>query len=310
MELFERAGVAEVNEPVLRGQGVRAEAPPTSSMSLPAEGVGDAGEDIGEIEEEQDGASLEAAAGDGDDHRAEADDADDADDEPIESADPVTSAAAEPNDAKPLDALGDRALVTRAMAGDRGALSILLQRYKPIVMRHLQRYPVDDADRKDLLQEAMLQVVRKLHTFRGDAQFSTWLYRVTANAALMKMRSERRRRATSLDDANPEIEAQPMTLPGGEWAENAHARLEHCQLNVRLERALAELPQGYREVVIEHYIEGRPLQGVADNLGTTESAVRSRLHRARASLRRMLADLGAPMRGDGELRDVRDEAAA
>ena len=69
--------------------------------------------------------------------------------------------------------LADRELVTMAMGGDKGALSTLLQRYKPVVMRHLQRYPVDDADRKDLLQEAMLQVVRKLHTFRGDAQFST-----------------------------------------------------------------------------------------------------------------------------------------
>jgi RNA polymerase sigma-70 factor (ECF subfamily) len=209
-------------------------------------------------------------------------------------------------DTTEVNALSDKELVARAMDGDKVALSTLLQRYKPVVMRHLQRYPVDDADRKDLLQEAMLQVVRKLHTFRGDAQFSTWLYRVTANAALMKMRSERRRRATSLDDANPELEGQPMQLPGGEWAENAHIRLEHCQLNVRLERALAELPQGYREVVIEHYIEGRPLQGVADNLGTTESAVRSRLHRARASLRRMLADLGAPVRADADL----DDAAA
>ncbi len=198
-------------------------------------------------------------------------------------------------------AASDRELVERAMTGDRTALSTLLQRYKPIVTRHLQRYPVDDADRKDLLQEAMLQVVRKLHTFRGDAQFSTWLYRVTANAALMKMRSERRRRATSLDDSNAELEAQPIAPPGGEWAENAQSRLEHCQLNVRLERALAQLPEGYREVVIEHYLEGRTLQGVADNLGTTESAVRSRLHRARASLRRMLADLGAPVHAEPEL---------
>jgi RNA polymerase sigma-70 factor, ECF subfamily len=205
---------------------------------------------------------------------------------------------------QPLQALSDRELVNRAMAGEKDALSTLLQRYRPVVMRHLQRYPVDDADRKDLMQEAMLQVVRKLHTFRGDAQFSTWLYRVTANAALMKMRSERRRRATPLDDANPEENGMPLAIAGGEWAERADKRMESHQLNVRLERALAELPQGYREVVIEHYIEGKPLQGVADNLGTTESAVRSRLHRARASLRRMLADLGAPVReGDAEGND-------
>jgi RNA polymerase sigma-70 factor (ECF subfamily) len=114
------------------------------------------------------------------------------------------------------------------------------------------------------------------------------------------MRSERRRRATSLEDANPEENGIPLAVAGGAWAERADTRMESHQLNVRLERALAELPQGYREVVIEHYIEGKPLQGVADNLGTTESAVRSRLHRARASLRRMLADLGAPVR-EGEL---------
>lgn len=214
-----------------------------------------------------------------------------------------------------LNDLGDRELVSKAMAGDKTALSTLLQRYRPVVMRHLQRYPVDDADRKDLLQEAMLQVVRKLHTFRGDAQFSTWLYRVTANAALMRMRSERRRRATSLEDANPEQDGMPLVPAGGEWAERADKRMENRQLNLRLEKALAELPHGYREVVIEHYIEGRPLQGVADNLGTTESAVRSRLHRARASLRRMLADLGAPVRDMGDLGGMADgcgsdEAAA
>ena len=201
----------------------------------------------------------------------------------------------------------DRDLVTKAMAGDKVALSTLLQRYRPVVMRHLQRYPVEDADRKDLLQEAMLQVVRKLHTFRGDAQFSTWLYRVTANAALMRMRSERRRRSTSLDDSNPEQDGLPLNPAGGEWAERADKRMESHQLNIRLEKALAELPLGYREVVMEHYIEGRPLQGVADNLGTTESAVRSRLHRARASLRRMLADLGAPVREEDL---AADEAAA
>ncbi len=208
---------------------------------------------------------------------------------------------------QPLSALSDRDLVSRAMAGDKEALSTLLQRYRPVVMRHLQRYPVDDADRKDLMQEAMLQVVRKLHTFRGDAQFSTWLYRVTANAALMKMRSERRRRATSLEDANPEENGIPLHPAGGEWADRADRRMEAHQLNVRLERALAELPQGYRAVGIEHYLEGKPLQGVADNLGTTESAVRSRLHRARASLRRMLADLGAPVREGGS--DVEEAAA-
>ena len=188
----------------------------------------------------------------------------------------------------------DAELIQRSRAGEQDALSTLLLRYRPVVIRHLQRYPIDDADRKDLLQEALLQVVRKLHTFRGDAQFSTWLYRVTANAALMRMRSERRRRATSLDESNPEEHGIAPNSAGGEWAERADRRLEAHQLEVRLGQALADLPHAYREVVIEHYLEGRPLQGVADLLGASESAIRSRLHRARASLRKMLADLGAP----------------
>ena len=202
----------------------------------------------------------------------------------------------------------DRELVTLAVEGDRAALSTLIRRYEPIVLRQLQRFPVTDADRKDLLQEAMLQVVRKLHLFRGDAQFSTWLYRVTANAALMKMRSERRRRLVDLDETNVDLEGQPIAPPGGAWAENAQSRLEGCQLAVRIERALAELPEAYRKVVLEHYIEGRTLQGVAEQHGTTESSVRSRLHRARALLRRMLADLGAKVKLEAP--ELASEAAA
>jgi RNA polymerase sigma factor (sigma-70 family) len=80
-------------------------------------------------------------------------------------------------------------------------------------------------------------------------------------------------------------------MPGGEWSERADARYDHAQRRARLERALSNLPSGYREVVIEHYLEGEPLQDLATRLGTTESAVRSRLHRARTTLRRILADL-------------------
>jgi RNA polymerase sigma-70 factor (ECF subfamily) len=196
-----------------------------------------------------------------------------------------------------MDDRTDVELVEMAQAGDEKALVALLERYRPVIQRQLQRYPVDAADRNDLVQDALLQVIRKLGTFRGDSQFSTWLYRVTANAALMRLRSDRRRRQASFDDHAGEAEqalALAMVMPGGEWSDRADSRYDLAQRRARLERALANLPEGYREVVIEHYLEGEPLQDLADRLGTTESAVRSRLHRARTTLRRILADLVPP----------------
>jgi RNA polymerase sigma-70 factor (ECF subfamily) len=190
----------------------------------------------------------------------------------------------------------DSKLVDLARGGNQTALGVLLGRYQPVIQRQLQRFPIDAADRSDLVQDAMVQVMRRLHTFRGDSQFSTWLYRVTANAALMRMRSDRRRRQTSLDDHEQEAEAgleRAPNPPGGEWAVRADVRLEEARRRDRLQRALDELPEAYREVVLEHYLEGAPLQALADRLGTTESSVRSRLHRARTVLRERLRDADA-----------------
>lgn len=187
----------------------------------------------------------------------------------------------------------DLELVRMAQAGDRRALVVLLERYRPVIQRQLQRFPVDEADRADLVQEAMLQVLRKLETFRGDSQFSTWLYRVTANAALMRLRSDRRRRHTSLEDHAAEAEdawALSVVMPGGEWSERADHRFDAAQDRTMLEAALDALPCDYRALVVEHYMDGEALQTMADRLGTTESAVRSRLHRARTTLRKMLAE--------------------
>lgn len=184
----------------------------------------------------------------------------------------------------------DGELVTLAREGNRDALATLLARHRPVVMRHLQRYPLDAAERQDALQDAMLQVVRKLESFRGDAQFSTWLYRVTANAVLMRMRSERRRRARSLDDEALDAEAAEATATP-EWCDRADSRMHRLEVNKHVERAVAALPEHYRVLVQEHYVEGQPLETMAQTHATSESAVRSRLHRARTELRKRLLPL-------------------
>ena len=86
-------------------------------------------------------------------------------------------------------------LIERVKDGDRDALDALTRLIRPHVERQLARYPVSDDDRLDLVQSTLLQVVRRIRSFRGDSSFTTWLFRVTANEALMLMRSQRRQRA-------------------------------------------------------------------------------------------------------------------
>src|SRR3984885_14506343 len=89
----------------------------------------------------------------------------------------------------------DSSTLTRASSGDPTALTRLATMLRPHIEKQLLRYPVTDEDRRDLVQATLMQVVRRVGSFRGDASFSTWLFRVTANEALMMMRSPRRHRA-------------------------------------------------------------------------------------------------------------------
>jgi RNA polymerase sigma-70 factor (ECF subfamily) len=177
-------------------------------------------------------------------------------------------------------------LIARAQSGEEAALDQLIVRIRPHVERQLLRYPVSDEDRRDLLQMTLLQVVRRLASFRGDSSFSTWLFRVTANEALMLMRSQRRHRARLVEglDLDDLGSLPPFRVPSDDSHE-ARARSE-CETVLR--DALAELPEDYRHIVVAHYHEDQGLQEIADELRVTESAVRSRLHRARSRLRAIL----------------------
>jgi RNA polymerase sigma-70 factor (ECF subfamily) len=181
---------------------------------------------------------------------------------------------------------GETNLIARAQSGEVAALEELIVGIRPHVERQLLRYPVSDEDRRDLLQMTLLQVVRRLASFRGDASFATWLFRVTANEALMLMRSQRRRRARLVEGLDLEDLGSITSIrPPSEDGQEVRSRTE-CE-NV-LRSALAELPEDYRHIVVAHYHEDQGLQEIADQLCVTESAVRSRLHRARSRLREIL----------------------
>ena len=181
--------------------------------------------------------------------------------------------------------LPDPSLIQDAQNGDQVALGEVAKAIRPYVERQLTRYPVSEEDRRDLLQTTLMQVFRKIDSFRGDASFSTWLFRVTANEALMMMRSHRRHRARLVEGLD--MEELGVLVDAGaanDGATNAVA----SERDARVREALDELPESYKSVVIAHYQLDLGLQEIADRLNITESAVRSRLHRARSRLRTVL----------------------
>jgi RNA polymerase sigma-70 factor (ECF subfamily) len=179
-----------------------------------------------------------------------------------------------------------RDILDAAVTGDASALDQVLKTISPHVERQLLRYPVSDEDRRDLLQATLMQIVRRLGSFRAESSFSTWLFRVTANEALMLMRSRRRHRARFVEGLEWEELATLPAVNDNELDGDLGASTRERDARVR--DALGELPEDYRDVVVAHYHLDLGLQEIADKLSITESAVRSRLHRARSRLRSLL----------------------
>lgn len=182
----------------------------------------------------------------------------------------------------------DRKLFDRAVNGDAAALNAFVTGLTPHVERQLLRYPVADEDRRDLLQATLMQVVRRIGSFRGDSSFSTWLFRVTANEALMLMRSQRRHRARLVQGLDFEDLGALPAMNDASTAEQGDHAAAGSERDERVRNALAELPDDYRKVVVAHYHMDLGLQEIADRFDLSESAVRSRLHRARSRLRTLL----------------------
>jgi RNA polymerase sigma-70 factor, ECF subfamily len=197
----------------------------------------------------------------------------------------------------------DPALFDRAVKGEIQALNTVVSSLRPHVERQLLRYPVAEEDRHDLLQATLLQVTRRLGSFRGDSSFSTWLFRVTANEALMLMRSQRRHRARLVQGLDFEELAALPAVNDGESDERSDAVVANQERDERVRSALEMLPEDYRKVVFAHYHLDLGLQEIADKFDLSESAVRSRLHRARSRLRAILE-------GSAVAAEAREEARA
>jgi RNA polymerase sigma-70 factor, ECF subfamily len=172
------------------------------------------------------------------------------------------------------------ALVTAARAGDRPAFDELVRATYADTYTLAYRLTGDEEDARDVVQEAYLRAYRGLRRFRGDAQFSTWMYRITANCASTHLGRRRRHRHEVLSDDEPVVEESAYLDP--------QARADASALRERLTAALADLPPRLRAVVVLRDVYDLPHEAIAAELGITESAAKVRLHRARRKLRESL----------------------
>lgn len=184
----------------------------------------------------------------------------------------------------------DAPLIERIIAGDQAAFTELVRRYEGKVYQLALRLTGNQMDANDIIQEVFLSVYQKLHTFRGQAAFSSWLYRITANASFAKLNQRKRAAVVSIDDVMPVVEGQS---PGGafsEWSQKPDTILFNKEARAALEKAINDLPEEFRTVVILRDVENQSNQDVAEILNLSVAAVKSRLHRARLALRRTLGE--------------------
>jgi RNA polymerase sigma-70 factor (ECF subfamily) len=185
----------------------------------------------------------------------------------------------------------DRRLVERVKTGDHEAFEQLFQRYFSVVSRQAIRLAGNREEAEEVVQEVFLTVYEKAHTFRGAAAFSTWLYRVTANAALSRLRRRKKGEDLSLDDYLPSFreDGHHLVQPVVDWSNEIEERVASEERQRLIQQALEQLAPLDKAVVVLSDLEGLSDREIASALGLSVSAVKARLHRSRLLLRGKLA---------------------
>ncbi len=186
-----------------------------------------------------------------------------------------------------MDDPGERAFVERLKAGDEKAYETLVREYSGRMLAVARRFLRSEDDARDAVQEAFVSAFRAIDRFEGGARISTWLHRIVVNAALMKLRTRRRRPEASIDELLPRWKenGHPVDAPTP-WS--AEKLVQQDQLRRLVQEGIDQLPDSYREVLILRDIEELDTQEAAETLGISANAVKTRLHRARQALREVL----------------------
>lgn len=181
-------------------------------------------------------------------------------------------------------------LVRRIIAGDETGFELLVRRHGGRLLAVARRITGNEADAHDCLQEALIKCFTSMHQFEGRAGLGTWLHRIVVNVSLMRLRSQTRSREDSLDELQPEFDSQGMRV---EDAPLSHTKeieslYEQGQTRAAIRAAIDRLPNEYRAIVIARDIEQLSTAETAELLNISSSLAKTRLHRARAALKRLL----------------------
>jgi RNA polymerase sigma-70 factor (ECF subfamily) len=185
-------------------------------------------------------------------------------------------------------------LLRRLQEGDERALSELSAQYGAKIYQLAFRYLRNHEDAEEVTQDVLYKVFRKVGEFRGDAALSSWIYRITFNAAMSRLRSAAYQRAQDEQRDQAPLEAEETTAAPlhdvADWSNMADERLLRSQLRRRLLRAVLALPAIYRAPVVLRDLQGMSTEEASAMLRVKDQTLKSRLHRGRLILRKQLAD--------------------
>ena len=181
----------------------------------------------------------------------------------------------------------DLELVRKSQAGCEEAFLELVERYTEKVQRLAMRITRSEQDAEDVVQEVFITLYTKLKSFQGKSAFSSWLYRVTSNAAFMKLRGRRKHAASSYEEMVETGAPMQSVRERSDTSDVDYLSVRH-ELRSLISQAIEALPSEYRSIFVLRDVDGLSNQEVGEVLGITVPAVKSRLHRARLILRKKL----------------------
>ena len=183
----------------------------------------------------------------------------------------------------------ERELLAQLRAGDEDAFGLVVQRYGGRMLATARRFLNNEHDAQDAVQEAFASAFRALDKFNGDALLSTWLHRIVVNAALVQIRSRRRRSEQPIETLLPRFDQDGEWIDDpATWTDAAEAALERRDSREMVRRCIERLPDKYRCVLLLRDIEELDTDETARSLATTANTVKVRLHRARQTLKAIL----------------------
>lgn len=194
------------------------------------------------------------------------------------------------------DRTHDRELIERLQNGDDTAATELAATYGPRIQQLAFRYMKNREDAEEVAQDVLLKVVQKISLFRGDAALSSWIYRITFNTAMSRLRNTRAARAAEVPEEMLPLQDSATAGDGprrrevADWSQMADELLLRDQMRHSLAEAVADLPAIYRAPVILRDLQGLSTEEASRQLRLKDQTLKSRLHRGRLILRDRLAD--------------------